>query len=245
MAINIDPKAIVQTITVEDDTFKFKTPFVMSVTGASMSGKSEFIVKLIQHREQMFNVKFDQIFYCEPENLVLRPNPIYEKIRVSFPDCRLVVGLPQISKLHLNIDTNHKLVVIDDLMESFLQSPEMVQLLSVDTHHFNISVIFTLQNVFAPSKFGKTLSRNVNYRCLFYNRLDLTEIRTLSSQMHQPPRFLIESFNFLRLHYPNEPPYIILDGHTHSPLNQLYVRSQIFPLPGSNEAKPIFFFPET
>lgn len=245
MAIEIDPNAIVQKITVDEDTFKFKSPFVMSVTGASMSGKSEFIVRLITHRDQMFDVKFDQIFYCEPENLVLRPNAIFEKIRNVFPDCQLVVGLPDISKLHLNIDTQPKLVIIDDLMEKFLQSPEMVQLLSVDTHHFNINVIFTLQNVFAPSKFGKTLSRNVNYRCIFYNRLDLTEIRTISSHMHQPPRFLIESFDFLRRHYPNEPPYIILDGHTHSPLNQLYVRSQIFPLPGTNDAKPVFFFPSS
>ena len=43
----IDPNAIVQVVNISDDMLKFKTPFAMSVSGASMSGKSEFILKLM------------------------------------------------------------------------------------------------------------------------------------------------------------------------------------------------------
>ena len=172
----LDPKATVQEVDLEENDLKFKSPFQMCISGASMSGKSEFIVKLIVHRAQVFDVSFNQIYYCQPESLTLRHNPIFAKIKDSFPTSQLVTGLPDIKMLNLNLDTSHKLVIIDDLMDPFLNSEAMVNLLSADCHHFNISVIFTLQNFFARSKFGKTMSRNVIYRCIFYNRLDLTEI---------------------------------------------------------------------
>ena len=244
MSISIDAKAMVQEVTLDENTLKFKTPFAMCVSGASMSGKSEFIAKLIINRRLLFDVEFEQIFYCAPETLVLRHNPIFEKIRESFPSAQLVNGLPDVSKLNLTLDNSFKLVVIDDLMESFLRSEAMVRLLSVECHHFNITIIYTLQNFFAQSKFCKTLHRNSHYRCIFYNRLDLTEIRTLSVQICQQPRFLQECFEFLREKFPIEPPYIIIDGHIHSPLKELFVRSQIFPHEGTNEIKPIFFFPK-
>lgn len=244
MSIHIDPLAIVQKVTISNDDLKFKTPFTMCVSGASMSGKSEFLIQLLTYRQQMFDVEFEQVYYCQPESLIARHNPIYERIQQICPTAQLVVGLPNISKLGLNLDTRPKLVLIDDLMDSFLNCVEMVTLLSIQVHHFNITTIFTLQNFFAPSKFGKTLAKNVNYRCIFYNRLDITEIRTMASQISMQPRFLIESFEFLRREFPSQPQYIILDGHSKSPLKELFVRSQIFPSRENNEIRPLFFFPK-
>ena len=242
MAIRIDPNAIVQSVTVEDDTLKFKTPATMCISGPSMSGKSEFILKLIQHRELLFDVQFDQIFYCEPETLVLRHNLIFEKIKEVFPRAQLIIGLPDVTRLGLNLDNRPKLLIIDDLMSEFLSAQSMVHLLSVQVHHFNITTIFTLQNFFAHSKFGKTMSRNVTYRVLFYNRLDLTEIRTISSQICHQPKFLLEIFEFLSDTFPHEPSYVVIDGQILSPLKEFFVRSHIFP--NNNEIKPIFFFPD-
>lgn len=234
---------IFQTTNLTDDDFKFKCPFVMCVSGATMSGKSEFIVKLMTHKEKMFDVNFNQVFYCAPESLVLRPNPIFTKIKQSVPNAQLIAGLPNVAKLNLSLDYSNKLVIIDDLMDSFLNSEDMVHFLSIDCHHFNISTIFVVQNFFHQSKFGKSLSRNVNYRCLFYNRLDLTEIRAISIQVSQKPRFLFESFEFLRKEFPDEPSYLILDGHGASNCKDLYVRSNIFP-DKDGEIRPIIFYPK-
>jgi len=216
----------------------------MCVSGASMCGKSEFLVKLLTYKQQMFDVEFDQVLYCQPESLIARHNPVLERIKQICPMVQLVVGLPNINKLGLNIDTRPKLLLIDDLMDSFLNSVEMLTLLSIQVHHFNITTVFTLQNFFAHSKFGKTLAKNVHYRCIFYNRLDITEVRTIATQISMNPRFLIESFEFLRREFPNQPQYIIVDGHSKSPLKELFVRSQIFPSGEKNEMKPIFFFPK-
>jgi len=243
MAFQIDPKAIVQTLDINNEMLKLTTPFAMCITGSSMSGKSEFIVRIIQNRKQLVDTEFEQIFYCEPEALAIQQNPIFDKIKEHFPTAQIVSGLPDVAKLNLSLNKHHKLLIIDDLMESFLQSEAMVRLLSIEVHRFNISTIFTLQNFFAPSRFGKTLARNLHYRCIFFNRLDLTEIRTISCQICNQPKFLLDCFEFLRKEFPNEPPYILVDGHNLSHLKDLFVRSKIFP-DEEGKIRPIIFFPK-
>lgn len=99
------------------------------------------------------------------------------------------------------------------------------------------------QNFFATSKYGKTLSRNCNYRIFFYNRLDLTELRHISQQITpQNSTFLQSAFNFLADNFPQHSNYILVDGHYRSQMSQMMVRSNIFPDPESGEIRPIIFF---
>jgi len=113
----------------------------------------------------MFAVNFERIILCQHESLSFRPNETFHRLQKSFEALEVVSGLPNINKLRLNLNpSSPSLVLIDDLQQEFLNSPEMLHLLSVQVHHFNISVCYTLQNFFAPSKFGKSLSRNVNFK---------------------------------------------------------------------------------
>lgn len=229
-----------QILNVEENDFKFQVPCSISVIGPSQSGKSEWIVKLIKNRADLFTAQFQQIVYCIPENLQHSPNPIFEKIKLLFPSVQLVLGLPDTLKLNLTFDTMPKLLIIDDLMSEFLASYEMVKLLSIEVHHYNITTIVTLHNLFAPSKYGRTHARNVNYKILFNNRLDLREARNISLQICNHPNFLTESFDFLNHEFPSQPAYIVIDGHIKSPFKKLFVRSNIFPNE-QNEIQPIFF----
>ncbi len=68
-------------------------------------------------------------------------------------------------------------------MNALLDSKEFVDLLCVKCDHFQICTIFTLQNYFASSKFGRTIARNVNYKTFFFNRVDLREIKNISMQI--------------------------------------------------------------
>jgi len=250
MSDQFNPKSTIQLLDFEEDDFKFKTPFAMSVTGPSQSGKSDFIVKLMQNREFLFAVNFEKIFYFTPEALFIRHNEVFEKLKHYCPQTQHISGLPDTIKLNLTHDRTPKLLIIDDLMNDFLSSEAMVQLLSVQVHHFNITVIFTLQNFYAPSKFGKTLARNVNYQVLFYNRMDLRETRNISLQISTQPNFLTDSFEFLLKEFPHQSPYIVLDGHFRNKHKHLFVKSNIFPTNEFNyknndkEIKPIYFFPK-
>ena len=240
----INPRATIQKVSLNEDSLRIQVPFSMSISGPSQSGKSEFIVKLIEHREKLFTSKFVRIIYCQPESLAHVNNTFFQRIKLAFPSAELNSGLPNISKLSLDLNTLPCLLIIDDLMTEFLDSPAMVQLLSVQVHHFNLSTIFTLQNFFATSKFGKTIMRNVNYKVYFYNRLDLRELRNISCQIvPQCPSFMQSNFNFLYKKFPNDVShYIFVDGHFKSKVPSLYVRTHIFP-DEKNEIKPIIFFP--
>lgn len=250
MANQINPHSTVQVLDVDDDDFKFKTPFAMSITGPSQSGKSEFIVKLMQHKNLLFSVDFEKVFYFTPEALFVRHNEIFEKLKQFCPNIQHVSGLPDVIKMNLIYDRTPKLLIIDDLMNEFLSNEAMVKLLSVEVHHFNITVIFTLQNFYAPSKFGKTIARNVNYQVLFFNRIDLRETRNISLQISSQPNFLAESFDFLLREFPDESAYIIIDGSFKNKHKHLFVKSHIFPTNEFNfknkddEFKPIYFFPK-
>jgi hypothetical protein len=218
----------------------------MSVTGPSQAGKSEFICKLIKDREKIFSTNFHRIIYCQPEILVNRQNVIYSKIKSEFPAAELHFGLPKISEMYLDLNSLPCLIIIDDLMSDLLNSAQMVDLFSVQVHHYNISVIFTLQNFFATSRFGKSIARNVHYKVFFYNRLDLVELRHISLQMNpSSPNFLALCFKFLENRYPHDKykHYIVLDGHSKSLISQFYVRTNIFPSE-EGEITPIMFFPD-
>jgi hypothetical protein len=233
----------VQLLEIDENDLKFQVPASICVTGPSQSGKSEWILKLIKNRNKMFPIQFYEILYCVPEHLGMTPNPIFEKIKESFPTAQLVSGLPDVTKLNLNFDETPKLLIIDDLMTEFLASYAMVKLLSIEVHHYNITTVFTLHNLFAPSKFGRTICRNINYKVLFQNRLDLRECRNVSLQICNQPNFLSESFEFLNQEYPDEPSYIVIDGHIRSKHKKLFVRSQIFP-DHDGKIEPIYFFPK-
>ena len=231
-----------QLINFDNNDLKFQTPCSICVSGPSQSGKSQWILKLFKNRNLLFSCQFIEVLYCIPESISLNPNPIFEEIKKSFPNAKLIFGLPDITKLNLNFDNTPKLLIIDDLMTEILSSFQMVKLLSVEVHHCNITTIFTLHNLFAPSKFGRTITRNINYKVIFANRLDLKEIRNISLQISNQPNFLTESFHFLSKEFPSEPAYIIIDGHIKSKLKTMFIRSQIFP-EADSEIRPIFFFP--
>lgn len=86
--------------------------------------------------------------------------------------------------------------------------------------------------------------RNVNYRVFFYNRLDLVELRNVSTQLVPGyANFLQSSFEFLITTFPNQRPYIVVDGHIKSLFHRgMYIRSHIFP-DEDNIIRPIIFSP--
>ena len=231
-----------QLFELEKNDLNFQTPSSICVSGPSQSGKSQWILKLIKNRKCLFSIDFVDLIYCIPQNLSLNPNPIFEEIKKQFPSAQLHFGLPDITKLNLNFDNTPKLLIIDDLMTEFLASYDMVKLLSVEVHHCNITTIFTLHNLFAPSKFGRTITRNINYKVLFSNRLDIKEICNVSLQIYRPKNILLKTI-FLTKEYPSEPAYLVIDGHIKSKLKKLFVRSQIFPT-ADGEIRPIIFFPK-
>ena len=232
----------IEKLDLDENALKFHTPCAISITGSSQSGKSYLMAQLVEHRSELFNTNFEQIFYCQPESLFLGTNPIFEKLKSLYPHIQLIQGLPDIAKLNLHIDRTSKLILVDDMMQSILASPQMLDLLTIQIHACNITLCFTMHNNFPQSKFGKTISRNVQYKFIFHNRLELTELRILSCQLGKKSSFLEECFAFLFNTFPAEHhPYLMIDGHAQTPpsIKTLFIRTHILPINGI--IKPIIF----
>ena len=232
----------IEKLDLDENALKFHTPCAISITGSSQSGKSYLMAQLVEHRSELFNTNFEQIFYCQPESLFLGTNPIFEKLKSLYPHIQLIQGLPDIAKLNLHIDRTSKLILVDDMMQSILASPQMLDLLTIQIHACNITLCFTMHNNFPQSKFGKTISRNVQYKFIFHNRLELTELRILSCQLGKKSSFLEECLAFLFNTFPAEHhPYLMIDGHAQSPpsIKTLFIRTHILPTNGI--IKPIIF----
>lgn len=239
----IDPKAVVQVLTFDESSLKLPSPFSMCISGPSQSGKSSFFCQLIENRKELFSVDYARIILCQHEELAHRPNEIFDRLKKSFIGTELVSGLPNITRLRLDLNPQTaSLLIIDDLQSQLMDSKEMIELLTVKSHHMNISVIFTMQNYFAPSKFGKVISRNCHFKVFFYNRLDLTELRHISLQITPTnSTFLQSCFNFLTEKFPNDSNYIFINGHYRSKVPQFVVSSHIFPNE-HGKIEPIIFF---
>ena len=247
----INTSATIQQLKIPDDFIKFIAPARICVAGPSQSGKSHFIYNLVKFREIVFNVKFKRIMYCMPPNCFNTRIDFINKLKDSCTDIQLQIieDMPRIEELGLDLDTEPKLLIIDDLMRKAFAADDIVDLITQKSHHANITVIMTTQNIFQPSKHGKSIVRSCSHTVIFWDSVDVQLLSLLSQQMFpKSHNFLYQCFNWLHKNNIGEharAPYVIIDGTPQSPLSrQMRVRSRIFPTQEDSEIKPIFFFPD-
>ena len=114
-----------------------------------------------------------------------------------------------------------------------------------DSHHSNISVAVTVQNSFIEGKHSRTQSRQFEYRCYFYDRLNRQMLRNIASQFNPSnPSLLNDAFDWIRKNIPDEGlKYVLVDGCNLSEgPEELCIRTRIFP--AHNELAPIYFLPK-
>lgn len=234
MAIN--PELLVQPLP-DNTSLKLAVPACISVSGTSGVGKSELVLGLVKHRSDLFEEEFERVIYCQPHSLASRNQSYINRLKEVCDKIEVHIGIPKVSDLGLHIGVNPSLLIVEDMMDSFLNSQEMHDICIKYSNHYKITCLFTLQNYYAPSKFGRSIMKNCQYRFLFYNRLEQRELNILSQQMTGSARFLASNFNFLFEKFPQETTfYLLLDGFSRSSSPQLFCRTKIFP----NET-PILF----
>ena len=239
----VNPRESPQFITVSKTFCKIVTPSRLLVAGPSLAGKSTFLKKLVEFREEIYDQQFQRIIYCSPH--CWTQNEYLESLRKQFPNLELSSELPCLDALNIIIDGTHKLILIDDFMLAFNQSPHAFKLLTIHSHHLQISVVVTSHNLFASSKFQKTLTRNFSEIVLLYARSDKLSLRTLGIQMFpETPRILLKAMAWIEKQEDIDLRYLLLDVSplTHLPYNMV-LRTNIFPVNGV--LAPVFFIPQT
>ena len=148
---------------------------MLTICGPSQSGKTYWIYNLLFHLEKMIVPSIVKIVY-----LYTTYQPLYDKIKavirekknISIEFIMCEKDIPRADDIQTNLSDN-TLVILDDLMTITTSSKENTTNLdnfaSRDSHHSNISVIFTCQNLCYGN--GKLRNTRINsqYTLLFKN----------------------------------------------------------------------------
>ena len=187
----------------------FKCPASIVLSGASFSGKSFFLRRVIENK--MFDKPIDKIFYC------------YGTWSRDYDDIKGVTFIQGIPDNFTSMyGPKHNLVCFDDLQDSLTQN--VVNIFTKESHHRNLSCVLILQNLFLDSKFCRTISLNSHYTVLFRNPRAASQYRILASQTGH--KHLMQAFqDAMRI---DRFGYLVIDASPHGDPNYR-LRTRIFP----------------
>lgn len=192
------------------------------VVGPTGTGKTHFVNKLLKDRHKMFQEDPPKhILYCYGIH-----QPLFEKMEKEIDHITFHEGLPSETELTEFQDTNHNIIVLDDLMHKVCKSEEMELLFTQGAHHRNFSVILIVQNLFKDGKHYRTMMLNASYLVLMKNFGDASQISCLGRQMFpgQNKMFMQAYDDATSQPYG----YLMIDMSPHSD-NRYRLRSLIFP----------------
>ena len=142
--------------------FQFQHPFTTMVVGPTSSGKTYLVRRLLKNHKLTcnFNVDKIKIFWCYGQWQSLY-NENLENCDIEYID-----GLPTFEELK---EKQPHLIVIDDLMTELGSNKELTKLFTKGSHHLNISILFIVQNLYAPGSQMITINRNTHYYLFLKN----------------------------------------------------------------------------
>ena len=202
---------------------KLRTPFTCIVAGATGSGKTEFVLRLLKHRDAVLHPPPGRVIYS------------YERYQPKF-DGISGVEFVKGSDYALRRGDN-TLLIIDDQMGG--KASDLEKLFTVDSHHLGVSVIFITQNLFEQSKAYRTVALNAQYLFLFKSPRAAQQVTILARQLY-PSGKSVRAFADAYTHATRNPfSYLLVDLKPDTP-ERLRVRANVLPdegLPFAGDAR--------
>lgn len=198
----------------------WKHPFNCIVSAPTKSGKTELVKKLVIFSQQMINPAPQKIIWCYTEW-----QKAYTELNTAKRtqyELDFVQGFPDIETLKKNKNIP-KLLILDDMMHEMKNDENLNQLFTKGSHHWNLSIIHIVQNVFYD---GLRTSRiNAQYIILMKNPGDRLQIQTLGRQIFPGSKHFNEAFEDAT----SEPyGYLLIDLNQTTP-DIIRLRTNIFP----------------
>ena len=210
--------------------FKFKHPTTILVAGPTQAGKTEFVKKLLQHKDTLFDPIPTNILWGYGHK---NEKQIHDILTIN-PHVRFYEGLPDLDDIDISQNT---LLILDDLMDELGKTKEYANLFTRGSHHDNITVIAIIHNIFNQQKHTRTISLNTRYYVLFKSPRDNQQIQHFGRQIFPNNKMFVSEA--LRQATSKRFGYLIIDLHTQTP-ESLRVCTGIFP-----KEIPLVFIPKT
>ena len=203
---------------------KMNTPLVpfhagspIMVAGPTSSGKTFWTHKLLSYN--MFTEPVKSVLYCYG---------VFQDYfnEMKIPNIEFHEGLPTLEKVQSLHDGSFHVIVLDDLMEYIVKSVEVQNLFTKYCHHYNITVVFLTQNVFAQGPCARTININTHILVLFANKRDESQAMNLGKQLYPcNSKVFMEAYEDATSYLHG---YLVIDCDPKSP-RDLKLRTHIFP----------------
>ena len=157
-------------------TFSFHHPSSILVAGPSGCGKTVFTTNLLLENGDLFPNTPGNVHYCYG---------IWQDgfTKLKEAGVHFHQGIPEETMMKKWFPCGG-LLILDDLMEEGSKDKNVLDLFTKLSHHQGITVIYLSQDLFPPSKYAKTISRNAHYVVAFKNPHDQLDIKNLLLQAY-------------------------------------------------------------
>lgn len=189
----------------------FKAPFTMIISGATGSGKTQWLLKFLENSEKLIEPPPQKILYCYGEI-----NETIFKLKNEGINTFNGIPTPDLIK-------EHQLLVLDDLMLN-VENDFLDLLFTRGSHNWGVSIIFVTQSLYGRDI--KTARANSHYIVLTKNPQGLLQVRTLGPQLFPKKlNYFLEAY-----HDATSRPfsYLLINMHPNSDEN-LRLSTNIFP----------------
>ena len=210
-----------------------RLPQSIIIAGATKSGKSTFVKKILLSMNHMFDQDVEEVIF-----VYTVWQPIYEELEAKLKDkIKFRQDIPSKSEVEaLTADLKQRVMVLDD-KQSQLSSSAVSDFVTIFCSHRNLSTFILLQNFYYGCKHLRTISLNVQTIVLFKNYRSAQQVKTLAAQMLPGNSgYMVDAYNKATASNPHGYLLIDLDPRT----DKVYqFRTKIF-----NDEDMIVFHPE-
>lgn len=189
----------------------------MCVAGPSHSGKTTFVMQLLDKRREIFD--------CAPQRVVWCYGVYQHEQNAELQSRGFLLHRDIIAESDIQ---PYDVIVLDDLISESKNSQDVTSMFTRAAHHMPCFIIFIMQNLFPPGREARTRSLNTHYYVIFKNPRDKSQVEFLARQIvPRNPKALIQVFEAA-----TEKPhsYLFLDLTQECP-DQFRFRSNLFERP--------------
>ena len=159
--------------------FRLYPDRAMCVVGPSQSGKTTFVLNLLDVCKEIFHdpSPLRIVWHYGVHQPVLSQLLRSKEEQLGLP-IEIREGIPTAEDVKRG-----DLIVMDDLLCESQSSKDVSQLFTRQVHHHGCFIIFLSQNLFAGGKEYRTQSLNTHYLVLFKNPRDKSQVNFLARQV--------------------------------------------------------------
>ena len=117
---------------------KFHAPALITLSGSSGSGKTVFTDRLIRNADVLFDQPVAAVMYC----YTAYQDKFATMVR-DIPNIVFYSGVPTAESVRewAGDDGAHRLLILDDLQTTALESKDVADIATVHSHHSNVSCV--------------------------------------------------------------------------------------------------------